>query len=201
MNDDACTVAKVGGSLFDLPDLRRRLRAWLATIAAGRVVLVPGGGAAADAIRALDRVHQLGAEASHWLALGAMSLNTRFLCQLLPEAQLVGQAFQPDEAALGVVRQAGTFSQRVYILDALPFFQEDERAPDHLPHWWDVTSDSLSVRAAVLLRAQRLTLLKSVSWANSDWTAASKARIVDAYFPEALRQAGELEVQIVNLRA
>jgi aspartokinase-like uncharacterized kinase len=204
MNDDAWTVVKVGGSLFDLPDLRRRLHAWLASVAAGRILLVPGGGAAADAIRTLDRIHHLGAEASHWLALRAMSLNAGFLCRLFPEARLVGQAFQPDAGALGAMRQAGKpappDAPRLHILDALPFFTEDERASDHLPHQWDVTSDSLSVRAAVLLRAQRLILLKSVSWADSDWAAASQAGIVDPYFPEALRLAGELDVRIVNLQ-
>ena len=72
-------VVKVGGSLYDLPDLGSRLRAWLTEQCAGDdVVLVPGGGGTADVIRHFDRVHGLGEETSHWLALRALTLNAQF---------------------------------------------------------------------------------------------------------------------------
>src|SRR4051794_12217769 len=74
-------VAKVGGSLYDLPDLGARLKLWLGPLP--RVLLVPGGGAMADAVRRLDNVHGLGEEASHWLALRALELNAQFLSHLL----------------------------------------------------------------------------------------------------------------------
>ena len=75
MGDNGWIVVKVGGSLFDLPDLGTRLAAWLRQFEESNVLLVPGGGAAADAIRDFDRVHQLGEETSHWLAIQALSLN------------------------------------------------------------------------------------------------------------------------------
>src|ERR1051325_5490791 len=102
-----CCVVKVGGSLFDLPDLRQRMQRFLGDLDAQRVLLVPGGGAAADVVRALDRVHGLGEEASHWLALQAMSVNARFLGALLPEAPLVSLACASGSDA------------RLLILDAL----------------------------------------------------------------------------------
>ena len=40
MTDYAWTIVKVGGSLYDLPDLGRRLRAWLARLEAARILLV-----------------------------------------------------------------------------------------------------------------------------------------------------------------
>ena len=61
------SVFKVGGSLFDLPDLGQRL-AWLAEAQLSTVLLVPGGGPTAEIIRNLDRRHRLGEEAAHWLA-------------------------------------------------------------------------------------------------------------------------------------
>jgi 5-(aminomethyl)-3-furanmethanol phosphate kinase len=185
MRDSSWTVVKVGGSLFAWPELGGKLRAWLAALAGENVLLIPGGGATADAIRALDRTHQLGEEASHWLALEALSLNARFLHRLLPEARIV-----TDFAASGLA-----------ILDPAPFFQADERRPDHLPHSWQVTSDSLAVRAAVLAQARALILLKSVAWAGDDWHAARRAGVVDGYFADALTQAhAEMCVRVVNLR-
>jgi 5-(aminomethyl)-3-furanmethanol phosphate kinase len=176
MSIDSCTVVKVGGSLFDLPDLRQRLRGWLAQLDAARVLLVPGGGATADAIRAIDGVHRLGEEAAHWLAIQALSVNARLLRELLPDASLE-------------------------ILDPLPFFQADEENPDHLPHLWEVTSDSLAVRAATLVDARELILLKSVSWEGNDWAAASRVGVVDGYFARAVCAAhSSLRIRIINLR-
>src|SRR5262245_62868008 len=111
------TVVKVGGSLFDLPDLGPRLRRWLGQLPAGEVLLVPGGGATADVVRAFDRVHHLGEEAAHWLALRAMSVNAALLESLAPG---------------------------VPVLDALAFARDDEGRPGRLPHCWAVTSDSVA---------------------------------------------------------
>src|SRR5271166_3401866 len=71
-------VVKVGGSLFSMPDLAQRLRRWLAQ-AGPRILLVPGGGAAADVVREFDKCHSLGEEASHWLALWSLRLNAELL--------------------------------------------------------------------------------------------------------------------------
>jgi aspartokinase-like uncharacterized kinase len=183
--DGIPVVVKVGGSLFAWPELGAKLRAFLASLPAQNVLLIPGGGATADAIRALDRVHQLGEEASHWLALAALSVNARFLQRLLPEAQIVAE-----------ITDSG-----VAILDPEPFFHADERRPGHLPHSWQVTSDSLAIRVAALAQARELILLKSIDSAGVDWRAASRAGVVDGYFADALKQApAEMHVRVVNLR-
>jgi aspartokinase-like uncharacterized kinase len=190
MSDSPWIVVKVGGSLFDLPDLRGRLQALLAEYEGAHVLLVPGGGARVEAIRTLDRVHQLGEEAAHWLAIEAMSVNARFLQALLPEASLVGE----------LVNLACASGWNV--LDALPFFQADECRDNPLPHRWGVTSDSLAVRAATLAQARELILLKSIDWSNGDWAEASRAGIVDGYFAAALQQApAGMGVRVMNLRA
>ena len=74
-------VVKVGGSLYDHPRLGSGLAAYLEALPEP-VLLVPGGGPFADAIRELDRIHGLGEERSHRLALEAMNLSGAFLRSL-----------------------------------------------------------------------------------------------------------------------
>ena len=183
MAEPSMTIVKVSGSLYDWPELGAKLRAFLASSNLQNLLLIPGGGATADAIRALDRAHRLGEEASHWLALDGLSVNARFLQQLLPEARIVTDIKEPGVA----------------ILDPAPFFRADERRPDHLPHSWQVTSDSLAVRVALVAQAKDLILLKSVDWTGDDWNAASRAGVVDGYFSQAIHQT-KMRVRVVNLR-
>lgn len=187
------TVIKVGGSLYDLPDLAPRLGRWLAAECAGRVLLVPGGGPAADMVRDLDRRHHLGEEASHWLALRALSLNAHFLAALLSPARVLDDV----EAC-----QRAWQENLIPILDVFSFARADEKRVDHLPHSWAVTSDALAARVAVVARARELVLLKSMMIPPGvDWHEAGRLGWVDALFAEVLRAAPDLRVRAVNLRS
>src|SRR4051812_13757164 len=104
-------VVKVGGSLYDLPDLGPRLRGWLRTLPAPAVLIVPGGGMAADVIRRLDQCHHLGVKTAHWLALRAMTLNAWFLSALLGDVPVLPSLSKPWEG--------------VAVLDAAAFCAED----------------------------------------------------------------------------
>jgi aspartokinase-like uncharacterized kinase len=174
-------VVKVGGSLYDLPDLGDRLRRFLGTLA-GPVLLFPGGGITADAIREFDRVHRLGDEAAHWLALGACSLNGRLLAQLLPGTPIVD-----------------TPTDGIAILDPYRFALADEARQDHLPHRWEVTSDSMAARAAQVFAADELVLLKSTEWTRGNWADASAAGFVDSYFSTVINRIA-LTVRMADLR-
>ena len=81
--NDAPIVVKVGGSLLDLADLGARLMSWLRTLHRRDLILVPGGGPTADVVRDMDRLHRLGEQPSHWLALRALSLNAHLLARIL----------------------------------------------------------------------------------------------------------------------
>jgi aspartokinase-like uncharacterized kinase len=84
------------------------------------------------------------------------------------------------------------------ILDAHAFAQADERNEDALPHSWRVTSDSVAARAARLLHARKLVLLKSVDPpTEANWEEAARAGLVDAWFP---RVAVGLAVELINFR-
>jgi aspartokinase-like uncharacterized kinase len=187
-----CVVVKVGGSLFDLPDLGLRLNRWLDSSSLRNVLLVPGGGATTDLVRAWDRQARLGEEVSHWLALRGLSLNAHFLAAIVPHSLVVD----------GPHACAAVWSQRrVAVLDCLVFAATDETRPSHLPHTWAVTSDCVAARAAVVAEARQLVLLKSRSFPEPiDWRNASRQGLVDEFFPT-LMQASGLQVSCVNFRA
>jgi aspartokinase-like uncharacterized kinase len=176
------TVAKIGGSLYDLPDLRERLRAWI-TGSAGRVLLVPGGGGAADVVRHLDRLHGVGEDAAHWLALRVLTVNAHFLGRLIG-AQVVES---PGDEAMAV-------------LDPHAFCVADESRAGALPRSWQATSDAVAARVAEASRAD-LVLLKSTDLPpGTAWGDAARAGLVDETFESIVRRA-RLRVAWVNLRS
>jgi aspartokinase-like uncharacterized kinase len=217
------TVAKVGGSLFDLPDLRDRLRDWLRSVA-GPVLLVPGGGDGADIIRRLDQTHGLGEEAAHWVALRVLTVNAHLLAGLIGgsvespaderslewDRPTVGDVTSPERQRRGKLRRsltlrAGQFVHRaegqptLAVLDPHAFCVADEGRAGGLPRCWDVTSDSIAARVAEVTRAE-LVLLKSADLpAGIGWSAAAANGLVDATFGTIVERAG-LRVRWVNLR-
>jgi aspartokinase-like uncharacterized kinase len=182
-------VAKVGGSLFDLPQLGDALARWAAEQPAP-VLFVPGGGPFADVIRALDRVHDLGEDASHWLAVRTLSVTARLLVHLLSDAELL------DNPTWGELEQKRWDDpDRVYVLDEFEFFCRH----DSVPHTWSVTSDSLALSAAMHMNADRLVLLKSRDIGDVTWDQAAARGWVDGHFPHLVKQA-EFPVEAVNFR-
>ena len=183
-------VVKVGGSLYDLPDLGPRLQAWLKQAPERDVLFVPGGGPTADVVRAYDRIHQLGEEKAHWLALDALQLNAHFLAWLLPAAAIIDH---PSQAA-----------GRTTILNAFQFLSGEKTscARGRLPHCWAVTSDAIAARAAVVAGADQLILLKSVTIPEGmDWEEAGQRGFVDEWFARTVRPAWpRLQVRALNFR-
>jgi len=176
-------VVKIGGSLFDHPQLGPGLRAYLDSLAPTPVLLVPGGGDVVEAIRRLDAIHGLGEEVSHRLALTGLWVTAAFLREMIP-----GVEYGCHPAADPAIP--------VRVLDSKAFCQINEG----LPHSWDVTSDSIAARAAVVYGAERLVLLKSVDVpAGTKWETAVAHGWVDPYFPQ-LMAGTALAVEFVNFR-
>jgi aspartokinase-like uncharacterized kinase len=169
-------VYKIGGSLFDLPELPNVIRHVLAQRPESSPLLVAGGGRAADLVREWDSVHELGADSAHALALEAMDLGASLLAHFLPEARLVRSEQQ--------VRMAAG-DHAVSILCSGCFIKAAE-AEGHpaLEHSWRVTSDSIAAWAAHILGATELVLVKSrdVSCEMTP-SAAAQAGLVDEHFP------------------
>jgi aspartokinase-like uncharacterized kinase len=186
-------VVKVGGSLYDLPDLGPRLRGWLDGLGATRVVIVPGGGSAADVVRQLDQCHGLGEERAHWLALASLSLTGRFLAAVVPRS-----AFVKDLREAVAAWEQGC----VVVLDPHAFALADEGRPGCLPHVWTATSDSVAARVAVATGARRLTLLKSTPLPPGvGWQEAAQRGMIDSHFAGVVAGRPTLEIDWVNLRA
>ncbi|HEY7076829.1 MAG TPA: hypothetical protein VH418_15735 [Solirubrobacteraceae bacterium] len=153
------TVVKVGGGLAREP---AALRAMCAAIGeAGtrhRLLVVPGGGKFADAVRDYDRRFGLSAEAAHWMAILAMDQFGWALGELIPGAARVTGLDTADGVAV-----------------LLPFALLRERDP--LPASWDVTSDSIAAWVAGAAGARRLVLVKPVADGGVD---AHLARVLRA---------------------
>lgn len=177
-------VVKVGGSLFDLPDLRERLRAFIKQHAGYRIVFVPGGGGGADVIRKLDRLHDVGEEPSHWLALRVLFVNAHFLAELL-QAPVVSTPSTGEELS---------------VLDPFAFCEEDEVNIDHLEHSWQHTSDSIAARVAIVAKSS-LVLLKSTELPEGmSWESVGQRGLVDPAFAGIVERK-KLDVNWINLRS
>jgi aspartokinase-like uncharacterized kinase len=185
-------VVKIGGSLYHHPRLGPGLREYLGTLAPSSILIVPGGGEFADAVRKLDVIHGLGEERAHWLALTSLWTAAAFLRVLLPssECETHPDTARFDSLPLGSIR----------ILDSHMFCRLDDYAPNPLPHSWEVTSDSIASRAAIVYGATRLILLKSVDVPpNTSWSHAVEQGWVDRHFPH-LAVDLRIPVEVINFR-
>jgi hypothetical protein len=106
------------------------------------VLIVPGGGVFADAVRQLSRNHSLSDEGSHRMAIRAMDLIGLFLSDLSGIPSTASLADLPSPAIL------------------LPSRILEEEDP--FPASWEVTSDSIAAYFAWKTGADRFLLLKAI---------------------------------------
>lgn len=182
------TVVKVGGglareagddALLDLcraiGELGRR----------HRLLVVPGGGAFADAVRDSDGRFALSDEAAHRMAILAMEQFGWLLSELIPGA---APSTDPRTSASPAVLLPAAL--------AIP-----------LPASWEVTSDSIAAWVATVAGAGRLVLVKPVDGLYREWppVGAPIARVpageltaggVDAHLAKVL----SVETWVINGR-
>jgi aspartokinase-like uncharacterized kinase len=143
------TVVKIGGSLVRHPESLRAVLDEVADAAAAHhLVIVPGGGPFADAVRGVDRALALTAEEAHWMAVLAMDQYAHLLAGRVRGGAVV-HTVDGIEAALA--------SGRIPVLAPYQWLRE----ADPLPHSWDVTSDSIAAWAAGALGASCIVLVKA----------------------------------------
>jgi len=185
-------VVKIGGGLLKaegLDGLRRGCAVALELSRHRPVLVVPGGGPFADAVRDLDARVGLADGVAHALALHAMDQLGTLLAPLLPDAEPLTELVAP--LSIGLLAAAPAFGGRTDI-----------------PESWGVTSDSLAVLAAGAIGAEEAVLLKPVAGVVARWPsddpplaalttgelqalqAAGGGRAVDAYFATAVCRTG-----------
>lgn len=171
------TVVKLGGSFAASP----HLKPWLGAIAecAGHVVLVPGGGPFADAVRAAQGRMGFDDRTAHRLALAAMEQYAGALAALEP-------ALVPSASAAAIHRALRGVKVPVWCPLRMVL------AADDVPAAWDMTSDSLAAWLAGRLAAQRVLMIKQIKPAGARLDAHDLAalNLVDPRFSDFLQRSG-----------
>jgi 5-(aminomethyl)-3-furanmethanol phosphate kinase len=191
------TIIKVGGSLLDWPGLPDRLTLFLESrhrhTPTEQFILIAGGGPAANMVRSIDRVHNLGDQTAHVLALHALDLTAIALAAILPGATSLDRI-----EALSPAWDAGL----IPVLSPRPILNFIDRPGskfEPLAASWDVTSDTIAARIAVFLKAKSLILLKSAPLpVGPSRETAARLGLVDPSFPITARALPA--VAYLNLR-
>jgi len=170
-------VVKLGGSVVRSAELP----AWLDVIAQSPrgVVVVPGGGALADEVRAYQSQLGFGDRSAHRMALLAMN-QLAWAIAGMRQGFIVG-ATEPDLRAALDHGSAAVWA---------PYALVAERSD--LEESWRLTSDSLALWLAGRIGAERCYLIKSIARDRSTASPAQLARdgIVDDAFPAMLKETG-----------
>lgn len=170
-------VIKLGGSVTRHSSLTQ----WLQLVARwgdGKVIVVPGGGLYADAVRDFQRMREAFTDGyvdeanAHALAIYAMDQMARSFVAMVPELVLVRNPLE--------IAERGWQHRGLVWLPSEMALNPDEWAQSGLPATWEVTSDTLAAWLAQQLEAEHLLLVKS------------DARVVEGHGTHAL---SELQTQ------
>ena len=165
------TVVKVGGGLLGKAGaLDLVIEALTAFRAGRRLVVLPGGGPFADAVREMFKRVKIGDDAAHWMAVLGMDQFAHALAARLPDAALVD-----GDGGIAAALQAN----RLPVLAPYRWLRD----ADPLPHSWEVTSDTIAAWLAGALGARRVVLIKPIH--------SEGKKLVDGYFLRSLPQGVE----------
>ena len=143
-------VIKVGGSFAENPKPLKALGDELCSIAKTHsIVVVPGGGKFADAVRELDSKYALSASLSHKMAISAMDQYGMFLSHVVPDCRSCDSL----EVAQKIAKEG-----------AVPIFLPSKllSKEDPFEPTWDVTSDSIAAYIAVKVNAAKAIFVTDV---------------------------------------
>jgi aspartokinase-like uncharacterized kinase len=142
-------VVKLGGSLLGSPELAK----WLETIVQfsdGKIIIVPGGGLFANAVREAQQISNANDVVAHQLALLAMDQFGILLAGMCHGLVTASSELEISERG---------WQHRGIVWLPSKMVLADERIPKN----WQVTSDSLSAWLANKLGVEQLILVKSKS--------------------------------------
>lgn len=163
-------VVKLGGSLLGSSELAHWLDIF-AQFSDGRVVIVPGGGVFADAVRNAQKLSQINDNTAHQLAVRAMDQFGLLLQGI--NSSLVTANTELEIAERGWQHRAIVWLPSHMVL-----------ADETIPQSWHVTSDSLAAWLAAKVQAKHLLIVKSVSPSANiqDVSSLMQSGLVDMQF-------------------
>ncbi len=170
-DESALEILKVGGSLLTVPGWPALLAGLVRRCSAGRrVLLVVGGGAIVDGLRAIDAAALLAEATTHGLAIDLLGSTARLVA---------------DAVALPLVLGPG--APRAAVID-VPRWLAGPGRLSRLPVGWHVTTDSIAALVATELSGD-LRLAKRVApppCPDTDRLAAlARTGWIDGHFPAA----------------
>lgn len=138
-------VVKVGGSLYNTPELVHWLSYLEKYSSQHPIVIVPGGGPFADQVRTAQSLHQFDDETAHHMAILAMKQFGLLLLALSPNCQAIS-TYDTPSAPLSI------------------WLPDDSLLSEpSLTKSWDISSDSIALWLAAELNAKQLLLIKRTS--------------------------------------
>jgi len=142
-------VLKVGGSLAEYPTSLKTLCKELAVFTRDhKILIVPGGGRFADAVRDFDKTHGLSNTVAHKMAILAMDQFGLFLSDIIANSYVSYSLEKAKSSPKGTLP--------IFLPSTFMFRR------DPLEHSWDVTSDSIAAYIAGRLHAEKLVLVTDV---------------------------------------
>ena len=163
-------VVKIGGSLMSAPELKYWLDIFV-KFSDGQIIIVPGGGVFADAVREAQQLTGVSDAMAHQLAVKAMDQYGLLLTALNPKLAIASSELEIAER---------TWQHRAILW--LP--SQMVLADDDIPQNWAMSSDSLAAWLAHKLDAKQLVLLKSTKPQNGTLNKLIADGIVDGCFAD-----------------
>ncbi len=192
-------VVKISGHLIRDPHALGKLIETLYNVYRRgiEIAIIPGGSIFADIIRDTQKSYGFNDYVAHWMAIKAMEIYGIYISKMYNN--IVLEASSIDDIF--------TIWRNGFIPIVLPYNIVKEYGRD-LPASWTVTSDSISILIAYLIRADMTILTKVVDGIESSTGSivkvidtsmlrSMKQDIVDSYTPIAIERYG-ISVAIVN---
>ena len=172
-------VIKVGGSMAADTAVLKALCTEIGRLAERfRLVVVPGGGEFADAVRTVDERFGLSSRVSHRMAVLGMDQYGLLLSELISKSRLAH--------SLGVIEGMSGSGHAVVLMSS----RVVSRARS-LEASWDVTSDSIAAYVAARLSAEKLVLVTDVDGVFSANTEVeARAELLEEVSASSLLQLG-----------
>lgn len=157
-----------------------------------KMIIVNGGGRAADLVRKFDSVSKLKAKNAHFAAISAVELNAYLISDFFKEFSFFSQNI--------------SLPNRINIFLPLLYYKNF----DPLPNSWHVTSDTMALETAERISADKLILLKQKDALDNENTSSiradklSESGLIDKYFPilfEEVKKSMENKIEAVIINA